>query len=89
MRKTPLYQGKEQPLKNHVAGAAADIRLGGSGGSEGLSSPDLVSSIGSMQASVYIQMLFQYYLFLKCFQDLKAVHVFRYHCHTPLLFLES
>ncbi len=69
--------------------AVAQHVAGGSGGSEGLSSPDLVSSIGSMQASVYIQMLFQYYLFLKCFQDLKAVHVFKYHCHTPLLFLES
>lgn len=28
MRKIPLYQGKEQPLKNHVADAAADISSG-------------------------------------------------------------
>ena len=51
--------------------------------------PDTVSSTGSVRASVYIQMLSQDYSSLKCFQDFKAFHVCIYHCHTPLLFLQS
>ena len=158
MRKTPLHQGKKQPLKKHVAGGAAASVKACSGGS---CSPDTASSTGSVStdsrskswnigrlpytatstgpvstdsrsrswnigrlpytasssssvstgsvpalhihqdrddadsstgfvlASVYIQMLSQQYLSLKCFQDFKAIHVSIHHCHTPLLLLES
>ena len=42
MRKTPLYQGKEQPLKKQVAGAASAI----SRGSHQLRQPSAVAAIG-------------------------------------------
>ena len=139
MRKTPLYQGKEQPLKKHVANAAAaSVKVcsgrscsPGAASSTGHHSHIVISnnpgwscspgaasstgsisthaakhdgfrdlhldtasstgsmSTGSVHTSVYIQMFFQHYSPLKCFQDFKAIHVCIYHCHTPLLFLKS